>query len=512
MARRVDVRHWCWLLVFAQLAGCASANQAEEDPEELQCREGYTVGGDGECSIPSLAPAEDVETPDMPFEEPTIIEDQASWFMNQEGDGEYEVYVGESLDIRVRVTNGYGEPAPDRQVNFELLPVDSSDVFGSALAVRRATTNEFGVAEATVVAGDRPAYFKVEMTSPDTEGIPYFISVIQRPEGDPLQPPGEGGMIPGGGISGACLGTKGVYSVTNLYEPAAAVDQGVFEVLDDIYEAVSNPGRFAGRYIEDRIDGFWGSVIRAAIEPVINFVVDYVLNNYAPDWVRWTLLVVEDVTAILTNLEIQGTLELGDPEPMECRLRGAHTWDTLVFIWRAGCPAGNDMCGRYPVEMNRIGVDLSRSEFDARLTRTIGPVADMEIDAHPMNLNLAVAIIWFVENYVLPQRLNVNSFGELLGLIIPCDAVGDVARDYLSGVPFVGFAVGPFVERACERGLEAAGNYLTRQLTDSLNVSVFEISGTAKLRDTTGNQFADKISEGRWEDGLPGDFTGERRQ
>lgn len=512
MAGRFDVRRWCWLLVAAQLTACASGEQREEEPEELQCREGYTVNGDGECSIPTLAPAEDVETPDAPFEEPTIVEEQAAYFMNQEGDGEYDVYVNDTLNIRVRVTNNHGEPAPDRRVSFELQQVDSSDVYGSALAVRQATTNEFGVAEATVVAGDRPAYFKVVMTSDDTEGIPYFISVIQRPDGDPLQPPGEGG-IPGGGIGGGtCLGTKGTYSVTNLYEPAAAVDQGVFEVLDDIYEAVSNPGRFAGRYIEDRIDGFWGSVIRAAIEPVINYVVEYVLNNYAPDWVRWTLLVVEDVTAILTNLEIQGTLELGDPEPMECQLRGAHTWNTLVFIWRAGCPAGNDQCGRYPVEMSRIGVDLSRSEFDGRLTRTIGPVADLEIDPHSMNLNIAVAVIWFVENYILPQRLNVNSFGELLGLVIPCDAVGDLAADYLSGVPFVGFAVRPFVERACQRGLEAAGNYLTRQLTDSLNVSVFEISGTAKLRDSTGNQFADKITEGRWEDGLPGDFTGERTQ
>ena len=128
-----------------------------------------------------------------------------------------------------------------------------------------------------------------------------------------------------------------------------------------------------------------------------------------------------------------------------------------------------------------------------------------------MQLNLGVAVIWFVQNVILPQRLEVNSFGELLGLVIPCDAVGDLAADYVSGVPFLGFAVAPLVEEACEAGLEAAGNFLMRMLADSFNVSAFDMAGECKLRDTNGDRSADKIEEGRWTSGLQGDFTGERR-
>ena len=200
--------------------------------------------------------------------------------------------------------------------------------------------------------------------------------------------------------------------------------------------------------------------------------------------------------------------ESGDDAGDRLLRSGTDLWIAARF---GSDPAGNDQCGRFPIALQEFGVALSESEFDANISQALGPVARMEIGNHALDLNVGVAVLWFIEHVILPQRLEVNSFGELLGLVIPCDAVGELAADYLSGIPFLGFAVAPFVEEACQSGLEAAGNFLTRQLAESLDVSTFQMSGECKLRDTNGDRTIDKLEEGRWTQGFQGDFRGERR-
>jgi hypothetical protein len=382
----------------------------------------------------------------------------------------------------------------------------------STLAAQRSITNEFGVAHVDVTGAARPETFYVYMTGEDTSSLRYQIDVVLPPEGrepDPIGPVEPGG--PGGPLGqGECLGTQGNYAIVNLYEPGRFLGNGVFGALDTIHRFLANPGDAAGDWIQDRIDGIWGAVIRAGVEPVVNYLYDYIVNNYAPDWARWMLILTEDISGVLTEMEIQGTMELGPAAGPQCTLKGRHRWERLVFMWRAGCAQGDAQCGRYEIDLAQMGIAASESDFDARLTRTIGPVADMEISEHRLQMNIGVAVIWFVQNVILPQRLNVNDFGELLELVLPCDAVGALVADYVGG-SIIGFAVAPFVEEACEAGLEALGNWLMGQLADQLRVDTFPMAGQCKLRDRTGDKLADNIEEGRWTSGLQGDFTGQRR-
>lgn len=505
------------VLPVALCAACATATPEEdlEDPAPPECTGEYRVGADGECSIPSIGKG-DVETPDAAFEPPTLdnsdLEEQRGYYLSQEGDGVFSVYVGQTARIGVRVITNTGEAAPGHTVLFTAVPIrDGEDVF-STLGAARSITNEFGVAHVDVIAGHRPESFLIQMTAEDTEGLTYQIDVVLPPEGrDPGPVPGGGRPGNPDGIGeGQCLATKGVYNVVNLYEPGQYLGDDIFETLDLIHRVLSEPGQVAGDWIEDRIDGIWGDVIRAAVSPVIDYLYRFIVDNYAPDWLRWTLIITEDITAVLTEMEIQGTMELGPAGGPECTLRGKHRWEKLVFLWRAGCPPGDDQCGRYEVELAQMGISASESEFDARLVRSLGPTADMEIAEHRLQLNIGVAVLWFIENVILPQRLNVNSFGEVLGLVLPCDAMGQLAADYIGGAIF-GFAVAPFVEEACEAGLEALGNWLTRQLAERMSVDTFPMAGQCKLRDNSGDRLADVIREGRWTQGLQGDFTGERR-
>ena len=59
-------------------------------------------------------------------------------------------------------------------------------------------------------------------------------------------------------------------------------------------------------------------------------------------------------------------------------------------------------------------------------------------------------------------------------------------------------------------GVEAAGEWLARELSNSLNLNAFTIYGECDLRDTrtTPPIKADTIENGVWEGGLPGTFSG----
>lgn len=502
------------LLLFACADGAPVDDGPDTPPPEPEAAPACTemvVLPNGE-EVPCIGPGEVEGVPDGEYIEPTLdngdLADAKERFLTQDGDGKIFIYVNETKRVGVRTVDLTGRPVEGQRIAFEIVESDQSNPSEAVLNARMTATNEFGVADIQVTAGPRPSFFYLDMTSDGLDSLRYQVSVIQPPEGRDVEPPDPNDPDPPEPMVG-CMETEGIYAIQNFYEPGRVLGEGPFEALETIHRLLSDPGGFVGDLIRDRIGGIWGSVVRGAVRPVINYLYDYIVRNYAPDWLQTTLALVEDITAILTEMEIDGTLDLGKVDDM-CALIGRHRWETLVFNWRFNCPPGDDMCGRYEIPLERLGASVSESEFTARVVRSFGPVATLEIDEHSLQLNIGVAVIWFLQEFVLPARFNVRSFGELLQLILPCDAVGDLAADYLSGVPLIGLAVGEFVEEACEAGMEAAGNYLTRLLTDQLSVSTFPMAGECKIRDTNGDQLADEMHEGRWTTGLQGDFTAER--
>lgn len=506
-----------WLLGLTLLA-CADGTRSEADPEPemggepeapLACTDPIILPSGEE--VPCIGPGENEAPPDGEYVEPVIdntdLEEAQERFLTQDGDGKIFIYVNETRRVGVRTVDLAGRPVEGQRIRFELVESDERNPSEALLGAGMTATNEFGVADVQITGGPRPSFFYLDMASDGLDGLRYQVSVIQPPEGRPVEPP-DPNLPPPDPMVG-CMETLGSYQMQNLYEPGRLLGDGPFQALETIHQALSDPGGLVGDLIRDRIGGIWGSLVRGAIRPVINYLYQYIVQNYAPDWLQATLAVVEDISSLLTELEINGTIELGAVDDV-CALIGRHRWETLVFNWRFNCPPGDEMCGRYDIPLERLGASVSESEFTARVVRNFGPVATLEIDEHTLDLNLGVAIVWFLQEYVLPARFNVGSFGELLQLVLPCDAVGDLAADYLSGVPLIGFAVGELVEEACEAGMEAAGNYLTRLLTDQLSVSTFSMAGECKLRDVNGDQLADKLQEGRWTTGLEGDFSAER--
>ncbi len=436
-----------------------------------------------------------------------ILTEQYSSYLTQEGSGKIFVYVGETKKIGVRAINNIGLPVEGLSVGFEIL--SSGDGFisepkGSTLSAMNAVSDQFGVAAVDVVAGNEPTYFKVQMTGPDgTTDLTYQVNVIQKNISDnddlTVLPPQQ-----------RCFGTQGNYKINNHYNILqSAFGSGFADTVRTIGEIIRNPGRALGNWIRDRIGGFVGDIVRDVVEEAVNWVLD-VLD--LPDWVNQMLNVIDDLSRILTDLQIDGLIRIGIPDGENmCISPAYHKWEKLTFFWGLQCNAQDPNCGRQELNLTEFGVSLSESEFVAKPGMIVRNTVPVEFSEHQMGLNLGVLAITIVQNFILPERMRVNSIGEAIAQFFPCEYFGDLAYSIVGYIPFVGGAVADLAIDACRSGIEALGNELTRQLIEKINVSTFTIKGNSVFKSSSGmGRLADQIKEGVWTGQLEGTFEGTR--
>ena len=171
-----------FLLFFLVLSGCA---QGVDDPlaagtppktAPTECPEGVEVGEGDLCGIPPMGAAEDLDEPEGEFEEPTLdnsdIEAQSAYFLTQEGDGKFFVYVNETIEVGVRAIDQVGRPVePGHRVAFEIVAVEGAAPSESHLGAAQSATNEFGVAHIQLTGGSRPEFFNLEMVAENTTSL-----------------------------------------------------------------------------------------------------------------------------------------------------------------------------------------------------------------------------------------------------------------------------------------------------------------------------------------------------
>ena len=404
-----------------------------------------------------------------------LIDTENGYFLNQEGDGRFTVYAGQQSSIGVRVVTYYGRPAPDIPVTFQINEVSQMRPSGASLNTQTAASNQLGKASVQVIAPQTPGFFRLTMSAPNTRSITYDVNIVLPPNLDRVSTaPGTGGT--------GCLRTKGEYELESRYQPAAIIGDDFNNTMMTVLQILTDPGGLVGDMVADRIGGLAGSVVRPIVRGVVNNAVSYVRQNYLPNWAQRAANMAENTAQILTDLEMQGLLRLGDEDEMTCELSGIHIWRQLVFNWTDGCSPNNPGCGRYEIPMTELGLSLSESPFEAKIVEHRF-VDHMEIYEHELRMNLAVAIIWFIERFVLPEYFQgAQSFGDVLNQIVPCDFVGDLAAERVS-VPFV--PVDAPVEAACREGVEPQVSGLLGSLLilSTLMPSRFGANATSEIRE-----------------------------
>jgi hypothetical protein len=501
------------LLISLSFVACEDASLSAEEPD-AEVQKETPINVDPNCppqfvrqptpNNPAtcyINPDAVGEVPDEPTMEDlvkvddSILDEQYESYLTQEGDGKFFVYVNESKKIGVRAVNNIGTPVPGMTVSFEILMSGDgfvSDPKGSTLTAMRAVSDQFGVAAVDLQAGPEPTYFKVKMVGPEgTTDLTYQVNVIQKniSDNDDLTtlPPQQ-----------RCFGTQGNYDIKNNYNIAQSLfGSDVANIFSTITNLISNPADAIANWVRDMIGGFVGDLVRGIVREAVGWVLSYF---DIPVWVNEMLNVISDIGRILTRLEIQGLIRIGIPDGENmCVSQGYHKWEKLTFFWGLNCDFNDPNCGRRELALSELGVSLSESEFLARPgmpTRNFVPV---EFTEHDMNLNVGVLAITIIQNFLLPDRLNVHSIGEAIAMIFPCDFFGEIAYQFVGDIPFVGGAVAGLAEDACRSGIEALGNELTRQLISKLSVTAFRIKGNSNFKDTTGgDRLTDEIKDGVW--------------
>ena len=161
-----------------------------------ECQECACGAVNGEC-VPCIDVDPEIEIPEGGFGDVEIIDEELGYFLNQEGDGRFVVYVNEQARIGVRVVSYYGRPANGIGINFEINELNPQRISGAQLSTRQAVSNDFGVAAVNVRAGPEPTFFELILSAEqpdliDADGareLRYMIEVRQRPDfalgGDP---------------------------------------------------------------------------------------------------------------------------------------------------------------------------------------------------------------------------------------------------------------------------------------------------------------------------------------
>jgi hypothetical protein len=340
----------------------------------------------------------------------------------------------------------------------------------------------------------------------------YRVNVIQKnifEEGDIRTiPPAQRCSI---------IDLSGNYKIDNYYELGRFLGKDVFNALEFINRALTDPGGLVGDWIRDRIGGFIGDAVRGIVRDVVNSLLR---GANLPEWGRGALNAIADITGLLTNLEIKANMQLGKIQGPDCEIPGVHTWEQLVFRWAGNdCGAfGGGNCGEHVVNLTEVGVSISQSEFTGVVVDPNVLVSEVEIGEHNLDLNIGVLVIALMENVILPQRSGVRSFGDLIARIVPCDRFGDLAASLVAGIPFIGGGVRSLATNACRDGIRALGNELTRRLIGQIEVSTFRVKGRADFVNRDGMPGAEAIENGRWEGDpnsnsfLQGDFSGTKIQ
>jgi hypothetical protein len=500
------------ILADMEMTGGTTAANTSNCPEEY-------LRTDGSCWLSDPSAYNEIveNTGSVPTDEELlnvdnrILAEQAEQFLAQEGSGKFYIYINSQREIGIRVINKVGVPVEGVRIQFEILEEEASRPLGSSLGNFFADTDSYGVARVMVQAGDVPTFFKLKMSTEDATSLTYQVNIKQpNINNDPsveTLPPGQRCNI---------LQVEGNYEVINYYELGRFLGDDVFNVLQTINRTLSDPGGLIGNWIRDRIGGVVGDVVRGVVREIVNTLLRG-LN--LPQWADTTLNIIEDVTTLLTRLEIHGNIRLGKATGDECTVPGVHGWEKLIFSWQGGnCGGfGNNNCGENIINLSELGVSASETEFNGTLETNNAFSATLTIGEHALELNIAVLLIKILQDVILPQRANVNSLGELIANFFPCREFGRLAANLVGNIPFIGGAVAGIAEDACRDGISALGNNFTRDLISNIEVDTFKLQGTCELSRTDLNVPFTQEIEGRWEEGngggfLEGTFSGMRRE
>lgn len=436
----------------------------------------------------------------------SFYREQETPALKLEGIRGIDVYLNEARRVGIRATDEIGRPVSGVRVNFWLGVSDTSQPREATLSASQALTDRFGIASIEVYGGRLTTEFDLLISSEISPPLQYRIRVIERLDvNDPL-PPAE--MCP-------AIEIAGIYTVESQIALAPAIGDLPFNAMTRMHNALSEPDQLISEGIRYQVGGFFGDDLKRYLN---SFQLSLFRDREIFVWANQVLTLITGLTEALTSIRIRGTMMIGRIQGPDCEVPITHSWDSLfLHIPSAECQTSNDRrCPEYIIDLRELGVSKSEAEVMGRISITETGTYRLEIGEHQLQLNSEIMLITFLENALLPNLFEINSFEGLLNSTFECDRLSELTAEIIGWIALFPTGIHEYVKDVCVLGLRTVSREVLKDLMLSLDHTQFSLDGQADLVIRNNNQLVTEIINGLWKRRantslVYGDFTGERR-
>ena len=269
-----------------------------------------------------------------------------------------------------------------------------------------------------------------------------------------------------------------------------------------IIELFENPGNaIVGMLLQiDVIDDALGGTIEVVVVSLINEAIE----QFAPDWLQDTFNVGSDIGALLTDLQLEGTISIVE-EPADCGdergdnclpLTQTHSYNAVTFQWSLDLPTSSTFaqaCGPAAEGGNKITCNIQGLTGDPTLSVSgtwEGSFDEstglLDIEPHGVQVPYGSILLGVIENLALPAIFgpSVTSIGGMVEHVIlgafvdfyngrcdtsesycpivatGCDGAGEALARLLLGDNALSSLLGSVTGAICVQGIDLIQGYV----------------------------------------------------
>ncbi len=382
------------------------------------------------------------------------------------GDSNVFLEYGVQRVLTVRYHDSDDQPLAG-QIGFEI----RGDGQGATIGSTSGVTNSNGIAEITVSAGNAETAFEIEATAVFSRPAVWNVAV-------------SSGAPP--------LALQGSYDLDSKFDVASGLPNGLGDAVNtiiDMTDGPNDPATYLLDILEDELSSPFDDIVRGA-RPGLDAFVNDEIKTRSPNLINDLIAISNNLGEVSRNFGTDSVVAvLGSS--VEGNMSATHTM--TGFNFRID---GLD----YGFTNADLGVD------DVTIENIVVSMANgkVSIGAHNMPIQYGGFLAMALEEVIVPLiDPAADGLGSLLNNLIPCDSVGAALSDFLP-LGSAGFYEGVCIQ-AVAVGADLAIDALI-DIDDSKQV-VLQISGEARVNDTTGDRNVDKLTQGKWDGAI--EYVGE---
>ncbi len=374
------------------------------------------------------------------------------------GDSNVFVDYGVQRVLTVRYHDSDDQPLAGA-VGFEIHGTAS----GSTLASSQGVTNKDGLAEIIVVAGNSATAFEIEATAAYATPVKWNVAV-------------SAGTPP--------LSLAGSYDLSSRFDVVSGLPGtlgDVINVIIDMSDGPNDPATFLLDIAEDKLSSPFDNLLSAA-RPGLDSVVNNLIKSNSPQIVNELLAIANNLGDVLRNFGTDSMINVVS-DPVE-----------------SGTAAATHTMLGFHFNINGLNYGFTNAELGVENVTVNGITVGMQngrvnFSAHNMPIQYGGFLALALEEIIIPAiDPNAQNLEQFLLNRINCAAVGQKISDV------IGFGSASLYEGVCIQGIAIGSELAISELIkvdDNAQVSL-QISGQARVNDTTGDRKVDNFTQGKW--------------